>query len=825
MSRRCPYFNHRVAETQRFNYMKGKGFMDFKVISMTVLAWVFFGGISGLNAAPENAYLVKDGKAQAEIVISDKPERAVNLAAKELQTYISKITGAQLQIVTKPGDDVPVRIYVGRSAWSDKLGIEVKDLKKDMYKLVSEGKWLALIGNDEEYKPSEPWCKSREDRPRMQAEWEKRTGKTWLSFDLSSFKGYSKELDIWAGDGAGSLYAVDDFLRGLGVEWYMPGELGEIVPKRASIALLKVNKTVKPEIAYRGITFVDFFLPGTADNALWYFRLGLGAPIQGFGHSMQVILSDKNNQEKHPEYYALYNGKREFLARGGKPCLSTEAFFNEMLAYVRAYFDTYPEATAFPVMPTDGFSNMCQCDLCKCKDTPKRGNAGYMSDYVWGFVNRIAGEIEKSHPGRKIGCCAYGAYLLPPEKVDLHKNVIVMICRGRQNDVGNPEGRAQALEIRNAWKAKLAPNSLYTWDYYLTSRSDNKGLPVFFPHAASEDLKSWKGVLQGEFVESWKEKGGLADPGLNHLNAFVTARLYWNPDQDVDKMLNEYYSSFFGPVKDEMKGFYERAEKSWKNYSAADVEYLMKTLADAEKKAGADTVYGKRVALIRGECESKLREVLLQKNSKEEYARIEIKEQPASGITLDGRLDEAAWNACPELALRDCVNGEAAKNPAQFRVTCDSKNLYIGIVCQEPDMKSIKASGTKHDDMNVWLDDAVEIVLKTPKHSYYQFAVNPNGALVDVDRKQGMNGINWDSGAAAVSIKDANSWTLEICIPLKGIEGEKPSADKPWNLNVGRSRPRDTAGEVSIFVPSGKPTFHNMNKMATLVVKEDKGEE
>jgi hypothetical protein len=133
-------------------------------------------------------------------------------------------------------------------------------------------------------------------------------------------------------------------------------------------------------------------------------------------------------------------------------------------------------------------------------------------------------------------------------------------------------------------------------------------------------------------------------------------------------------------------------------------------------------------------------------------------------------------------------------------------------------MKSIKASGTKRDDMNVWLDDAVEVILKTPKHSYYQFAVNPNGALVDVDRKQGINGINWDCAAAAVAVKDANSWTLEICIPLKDIEGDKPSADKAWSLNVCRSRPRDAATESSIFVPSGKPTFHNTDKMSTLLV-------
>ena len=133
-------------------------------------------------------------------------------------------------------------------------------------------------------------------------------------------------------------------------------------------------------------------------------------------------------------------------------------------------------------------------------------------------------------------------------------------------------------------------------------------------------------------------------------------------------------------------------------------------------------------------------------------------------------------------------------------------------------MKSLKAFGSNRDDMNIFLDDAVEVILKTPKHSYYQFAVNPNGALLDIDR----GGLEtWDSDATAAAVKGADSWTLEICIPLEDIDGDKPSAEKPWNLNVCRSRVRDAASELSIFVPAGppRPTFHNTGKMATLIVK------
>ncbi|MFA7160016.1 MAG: DUF4838 domain-containing protein, partial [Kiritimatiellia bacterium] len=343
--------------------MKNKSLTGFNfAVFMAFALFVCFASLS----ASAKSYLVKDGQPKADIVIADKPTRAAKLAANELALHLFKISGAQLAVTNAPGKDVQIHIYVGRSDWTDKAGVAVDDLKKDMYKVVSGDSWLALVGHDNDVQPDESWCKSPADRARIQAEWEKKTGKTWRAMGLSHFKSYNKELDIWEIDEAGSLYAVYDFLRGLGVEWYLPGELGEIIPKTADIVLPDVNKTVKPDVGGRSITFADFFQWGGATNeVLWHFRLGLGAGIAGFGHSMQVILGDPNARTNHPEYFALYNGKRDFYSRGGKPCLSSEGLFSNMLAYARAYFDANPDAPAFSIMPTDGFSVMCQCDLCK----------------------------------------------------------------------------------------------------------------------------------------------------------------------------------------------------------------------------------------------------------------------------------------------------------------------------------------------------------------------------------------------------------------------------------------------------------------------------
>ena len=59
--------------------------------------------VGPVTGAAGEAYMVKDGRAQAEIVISEKPARMVKLAATELQAYLAKISGAKLPGLPKKG--------------------------------------------------------------------------------------------------------------------------------------------------------------------------------------------------------------------------------------------------------------------------------------------------------------------------------------------------------------------------------------------------------------------------------------------------------------------------------------------------------------------------------------------------------------------------------------------------------------------------------------------------------------------------------------------------------------------------------------------------
>lgn len=96
-----------------------------------------FGLGSVVTAQP---YLVENGEPRAEIVISPEPPRMAKLAAEELQTYIEKISGATLPIVTEPGD-APVQVYVGQSSHTDSLGVTDEGLNFGAYRMVSGARW------------------------------------------------------------------------------------------------------------------------------------------------------------------------------------------------------------------------------------------------------------------------------------------------------------------------------------------------------------------------------------------------------------------------------------------------------------------------------------------------------------------------------------------------------------------------------------------------------------------------------------------------------------------------------------------------------------
>ena len=827
--------------------------------SLTAAIFVFCA--TSIQIAGAQTFLFKDGHPYAEIVIAESPSRTTQLAAVELQTYVEKISGAKLPISVEPTGNAPVKIFVGQSRHTEKLGITTEGLRDGAYRIVSGENWIVLIGDDTEFTPIEPWPRSNNDiaSGKMQEAWNQITGKNWGYPQRQLHKHYSganslfgtpKEqhfdrhgnVNVWTYDERGSFNAVCGFLRRLGVRWYMPGEIGEIVPKSRSLVLPRIDKTVHPDFPMRILNFRTSVYGH--DAMMWGFRLGTRQPFgRQAAHGLDRMTDNEHTFAHHPDWFALYGGKRHTQPgiKNHQLCYSNEELFREAVEFARTQFDHY-DMDVVSIMPPDGYTAICQCELCKGKESPELGYRGSLSNYVWDFVNRVAKEVGKTHPDKKISNCAYGVYTTPPSNIEkLEPNLQVIIVGGRRPTNAN---RDELRQLQAGWMKKTDNPVEIFENYPFTARGFY--LPAYIPRVLGKSINETKGISHGEDIWLSMDFGKNAI-GFNHFLIYFTSRMYWGgKNQDVVAMFDEYCRLFYGPAADEMRAFFGYCEKNWRDmeHDGAKANHALDLFARAKAKVSepgleTDSVYQQRIELVDNYLNGLRNKSvqLAQKRGPVPSVRL-VGGESLFPITVDGKLDDVPWKKCPVAStgrLAEIQTGRQATFGTTFKTAWLKNNLYLAIRCDEttgqplpPGPSDDKASElniatTKNGDQAIWYGDAVEILIETDSHSYYQIAVNPTGAKVDLDRGANRrNWFNWSSQAEVATQIADDHWTVEIRIPitqdkndpLHQVIGRKPTLSLPWHINVCRQRIRENGSEYSAFAPTGSPGFHKPMKFA-----------
>ncbi len=347
------------------------------------LIFMLFQPLVALHAA--DTFIVEQGKPLAEIIISANPVRMQRLAAHEFQMQIEKISGARLPIVTAPSGR-GVKIFIGSSEHNP---ISATGLSDGGFRITTGADWMSLIGDDSEFTPVEPFAKNNSDIPRAQAQWEKMVGAPYgmpstglyknrlrLAGDIGKPDGAvtqpNETLDIWGLDERGSFNAVCGYLQKLGARWYLPGELGEVLPTMKTISLALIDEIVQPDFPLRQFNFRF----GTAgpETSMWVMRLGLRNDERlQIAHGISTMTNRQAVFDAHPDWFAIYGGKTDFKPGDSKcqVCYSNDRLFVETVRWARAQLDTYKLETV-SIMPPDGYTAICQCEKCKGKDSPQR---------------------------------------------------------------------------------------------------------------------------------------------------------------------------------------------------------------------------------------------------------------------------------------------------------------------------------------------------------------------------------------------------------------------------------------------------------------------
>ena len=796
----------------------------------------------GLSAFPTRGFaetfLVQDGKPHAEIIIAPDASRTTRLAAAELQETIQKITGAKLPIATTHGQDVG--IYVGESEHSRKLGLTADGLEHGAYRLKSGENWLALIGDDTEFEPIEPWAKNNGDRAKLQPLWEAASGLPYgvpnggmyknrrrMPEDLANKPGET----FWGFDERGSYNAVCGFLRSLGVRWYSPGELGEVLPELSSIPLPNIDETVAPDFEIRQFSARI----GNCDDEVvrWIMRLGT-RNVNGLmiAHGMHTMTHPDKIKMMHPDWFALYGGKRDTQTgkRLNHLCYSNPELFQETVKWARAQFDVY-DFEGVSIMPPDAYTSICQCDLCQGKQIDDMGSRGKLSNHVWDFANRVAVEVGQTHPDKLIVCCAYGTNTEPPTNIEkLEPNLQVVIVGGRRPRNSLPEQRAYVRNLRAGWQKRATQPIMIFENYPFTGRGTYK--PAFVARTIGESINATKGISRGEDIwlsfPRWHDDSNI---GFDHFQVYFTARMYWGgKDADVGEMLAEYCDLFYGPAGPKMLAFFDFCET---NYQAMEddlepVETALKMFGEAKSSLEPGSIHARRLALIDGFLDTLRSKAEQLRQGRGPVGRMRTVWEPRESIAIDGNLDDEFWvrhRAWSVSHLRELQTGERPVFGTTVMSAWDrgGQNVYFAIRCDERPGDEVNITATKHDEEAIWYGDVVEILLDTDSHRYYQIAVNPAGALADLDRGADKSArFRWESQAEVATRVADDHWIVEIRIPvteddndpLHHVVGRKPSQSLPWHINICRQRVRENGAELSALSPTGTKSFHVPLKFA-----------
>ncbi len=164
-------------------------------------------------------------------------------------------------------------------------------------------------------------------------------------------------------------------------------------------------------------------------------------------------------------------------------------------------------------------------------------------------------------------------------------------------------------------------------------------------------------------------------------------------------------------------------------------------------------------------------------------------------ITLDGKLDEAEWQAAtPAKDFRQAQphEGEPATQRTEVRFLYDDDYLYIGARMFDTEgAEGIRTRLVRRDAS--FGSDYVEIIFDT-FHDHLgrvDFMTNPSGSKED---SYGPNGANldpaWDAIWEVKTRVDSLGWTAEFRIPLSQLRYPTTDSSETWGLQVWRQENR-----------------------------------
>ena len=767
-----------------------------------------------------------------EVVVPQKAPDTVKFAMREMTNFLSRTFGREIPVVSArtPGRTA---IILGDSAESRAAGIDVSKLARDEYVLRADADSVCIVGRD---------------NPKVNVEWVlTHSGKMSMHFEHATAMGVYGFLE-----------------RHAGVRFYFPGELGEIVPKLGQIDVPAGETRVRPDftsryyMAWKG----EWFEPVDKKRAdylktLNYVRLRFETESVPCCHGSIWFRYLDRFGKTHPEYFALLsNGTRSTdpdQPHPGQLCW-TSGVIEEMYQDAKSYLSGEDASVRgikgfggkyrwggncvggkyVDIMPQDSFAG-CLCERCKARYRRIPGDRNYATELIWGVVSNLASRLTAEGVDGTLTMMAYSPYGRIPD-FQLPPNVEVMVARTGPWSIRNRAKLNEDNAVIRGWAEKLG-HKVWIWNYVLkwgASLLKMGGAPQVTPRAYAAYYKELAPVIRGAFAESETDRYFC-----NYLNYYVFSKVCWDNAVDVEALLAEHHRLMFGAGAAEMAKIYDALEEKWiggvmgtiketplgpqfvmpsdaelwnKIYSPEFLAEFDALLKAATAKVGEGSIEARRIALVRREFYDPIVDTAGKYHDRVagvKALRHSLAKDAATPIKL---IPFAPGGKMPEKTLSTSVS-----------LRQDGGCLEIVFDCEEPEMAHRTAIAHEPDDINLWMDDCVEVVINPSGdlENYYQFVINSEGSWSDSklstnnprpDRNP--NAMRWNSGMEVAVKHRADGWTATLRLPMKAF-GKVAEA---FPIEFARERHVTTKTDLAgmyHWSPYARG-FHNLENFGTL---------
>ena len=378
--------------------------------------------------------------------------------------------------------------------------------------------------------------------------------------------GYIIEIEdnlfsISGGNARGVLYGVYSFLEEyLNCRWYASDAF--YIPFKGSVTLQSGKLAYTPPVKWREVYYYDLFdsyLAGVLKlngNALKQGQVQpnrfavKGGANAGWGywcHSLYTMVPP-SLYKSHPEYFSEINGKRIPPAGpegGTQLCLTNPDVLSLSVEQLKK--DMVKPMTGLPlwadslayywsVSQMDGNGN-CTCSHCMALDKYDGSPSGSILNYV----NKVAAQF----PDKKIATLAYIYSRKAPKYTKPASNVAIQLCAietardGINEPIGTSPLHTSFRKDMESW-GKICKD-IIVWDYVIQFQNLVSPFPNFDVMQSNIQFYT-KNNATGIFCQGNREKGGE----FAELRGYLLSKLLWNPDCDVEKVMDDFLQGYYG---------------------------------------------------------------------------------------------------------------------------------------------------------------------------------------------------------------------------------------------------------------------------------------